>query len=303
MRWLALLLTGALLAAAPAHADFFDDLGDALSKAGDAIGDAANDVGNAVDDAFSSKPANNQQQKPAETGNKPGDITWNPPPPTTGFSGATVYTPGNVPLPRSAPARRRASPSEPAFPNTFTGTVDDAPPPRRAPHRANVEASYIAPLPGFEQAPPRPAAHYSPVLAAASLSAAPAADIPTPARLPAVKPVVVQNRSFAITFGRDITTVSDTLLQVPGQRASGTTKALIEAVTKSLASNPDQRLKLHAEAVVEENRLSEARRRSFDRALLVKRWLVDAGVRSTRIDLDVAGAGNADAVTLTVYND
>lgn len=112
-----------------------------------------------------------------------------------------------------------------------------------------------------------------------------------------------QHSSFAITFGSSITTVSDSLLQIPGQRASGSTKSLIEATAKALASNPEQRLKLHAEAVAENDQLAAARRRSFDRALLVKRWLVDAGVRSTRIDLDVTGAGNADAIALSVYSD
>lgn len=295
----ALILAGVLLAAVPARADFFDDLGGALDKLGNSIGNAAKDVGNTVDEAFTRKPDQNQADQPQA---KP-EITWNPPPPVTSFSGATLYAPATAARPRPVPEARRnfASPAvnRPSI-NSTTRQVDDAPPPHRAPYRAPVQAAYIGPLPGFTQAPPRPAAVYSPVLAAASLEAD-HANIPLPTRLPGAKPTVVQNRSFAVRFNNRHVTLDDRLVQANAAAPTGESKALIEAVARSLQASPDQRIRLHSEAIVESDRLSEARRRSADRAMLVKNWLQAAGARPTQIDLDVSGAGNADAVTLDVY--
>lgn len=314
MRRLALLAlaTGALLAAAPtpAQADFFKDLGDALSDLGDAIEDAARDDNAPKDgEADAPKPGENNGQSSSNS------ITWNPPPPTTGFSGATVYTPPTAARPRTTPQRRRnaqqdnlTSPASASAAALSIGArpgsmVDDAPPPRRAPRRDPVETAVIAPLPGFTQAPPRPAATYSPVLAAATLApAAVRAAAPPPARLPSAKPAAVQNRSFVVDFNNRRIRVNDSLLQTrEAALAPASTRPLVEAITAQLRRDETQRVKLHSEAVAQDDRFSEARRRSFDRARLIKAWLEAAGVRSTQIDMEVSGAGDADQVTLVVY--
>lgn len=297
-----LLLTGALLSATPAHADFFKDLGDALGQLGDKIGET-------VDDALTQKPVQPAQQQPAQP---QGQIIWNPPPARTDFSGATVYTPPMAMRPRDLPNRRRNAASGSAAmaeaANTpvgvsigRNGVVDDAPPPRRAPRRTAVEASYIAPLPGFSEAPPRPAAAYSPVLAAASLADNQVANVAASRGLPAAKPASVQNRDFTVTFNGHRARISDAVLQNRNTPPAGDSKSLVDALATALKSNPQQRVKLQSQSVVLDDRQSEARKRSFDRALLVKSWLEAAGARPTQIDLEVTGAGVADRVALNIY--
>ncbi len=324
-----LVLTGALLTASPAHADFFKDLGDALGQLGDTIEET-------VDKAITPKPA--ETPAPAPVAPPPGEINWNAPPPTTEFSGATLYTPPASTRPPSLPARRRnfnATVSPPqnnpeleaasvAATTTSAGVSvgrngqpDDAPPPRRAPRRARVEASVIAPLPGFTQAPPRAAATYSPVLAATSLAdrqvanVAGSRDLPartpaataTPAAAPAAvaAPVPAANREFVVTYSSFRARISDTLVGSTSVAPGGDSRLLVEAISASLKRDPSQRVKLQSQAIAVADRTAEARKRSFDRALLIKSWLEAAGTRPTQIDLEVKGAGEADQVALNVY--
>lgn len=306
-----LLMIGALLLATPARADFFKDLGEALGQLGNAIEGTAKDIGPAI----APKPA-----APIPAPTPVGEIIWNSPPPTTAFSGATVYTPPTSVRPPALPERRRntynATVSRQAAPESVAttpagysisrdGLRDDAPPPRRAPRRNPVEASFIAPLPGFTQAPPRAPATYSPVLAAASLADSQVAQVQAsrdlPARIPVAKPAVVQSRDFVVTYSGFKARISDTLVGSTSAAPGGDSKLLVEALTASLRRDPGQRVRLRSEAIAVDDRLSEARKRSFDRALLVKNWLEAAGARPTQIDLEVAGAGNADQVALNVY--
>lgn len=296
MRRVALLLAGALIWAAPARADFLEDLGFALGKLGDTVGEAIEDVTN---------PSGQKPDTPAATPTptsqppSPGPIRWNPAPPgiiTRDMAMAATATPV---LPRQRPANTQSGYQLGSTP--ASRAADDAPAPRKAPTRKPVQVvASLAPLPGFSEATAlRTQSAYSPASAAAALSA-PVAETVKLTTLPRTKPAVVLDRSFAVQFSSQSRTLSDRLVRERGAPDSATTQ-LLQTIVTQLGSAPDQRLKLESEAIAVDERLSEARRRSFERAELVKDWLVAAGVRVTQIDLDVQGAGNADRIRLTVY--
>jgi hypothetical protein len=137
------------LATTPARADFFDDLGDAVTKLGDAVGDTVNDV-------FSpSKPHNTPAPPPPATSDT--DITWNTNPALP-----------SAPVPH--PARRPGS-----------RQTDDAPLPRAAPRRGPVSVvGTLDPLPGTVAgatvAPARPV--YTPSATPVTTSPAPRPEAP-----------------------------------------------------------------------------------------------------------------------------
>lgn len=215
MRAPALLFTGALLlaaiaAASPARADFFKDLGDALNQLGNAVDEAL------TPKPAQPAPAPPPAAPPGPIDWNPAPVTSI----TGAQPYAPVMTRLPPPLPASrraqlaaaprtesataalnmqslshittttAPAPAAAAPAPPVAPNSplalvmanrrGPAQVDDAPPPSRAPRRAAVMASAIAPLPGFAQAPPRAPAIYSPALSASTLNR-PAAPAPKPA--------------------------------------------------------------------------------------------------------------------------
>jgi outer membrane protein OmpA-like peptidoglycan-associated protein len=67
----------------------------------------------------------------------------------------------------------------------------------------------------------------------------------------------------------------------------------------------EQRLTVKAYAAGQSSNASQARRLSLSRALAVRSYLIDKGIRSTRIDVQAMGApdnanGPADRVDLTL---
>ena len=69
----------------------------------------------------------------------------------------------------------------------------------------------------------------------------------------------------------------------------------------------EQRLKVVAYAAGQSNNASQARRLSLSRALAVRAYLIDKGIRSTRIDVQAMGApenanGPADRVDLSLVS-
>ncbi len=79
-----------------------------------------------------------------------------------------------------------------------------------------------------------------------------------------------------------------------------TAKKSLDKVIGNLAKNSDLRVQLQAYAEGESQNASKARRLSLSRALQVRSYLIDGGVRSTRIDVRALGAnvpsGPADRV-------
>lgn len=267
-----LIVLPILLCASPAQADFFKDLGSALGQ-----------IGDAVDDAFTSdKPAQPAPAPPQQ------DIIWNAPPPD--LSESSKAEPFRSTTPPSLRGRETA-----AF--APRSLKDDAPPPRRAPSRGDVMSSYLAPLPGFSESAPRPQATYSPVEAAAALPVA--TMMAPPSVLPGTKPFVA-SRSFAIVYGDNSLEADDDMVarkSKPGPKG----RDLLADIGSQLKGSTTWRLRLQAEALAPEGQKAAARHRAFERALLVKQWLVDAGLRPTQIDMEIIGSGQRDAITLQAY--
>ena len=85
---------------------------------------------------------------------------------------------------------------------------------------------------------------------------------------------------------------------------SDSARQALDALAAQLTGN-EQRLTVKAYAAGQSNNASQARRLSLSRALAVRSYLIDKGIRSTRIDVQAMGApenanGPADRVDLTL---
>jgi outer membrane protein OmpA-like peptidoglycan-associated protein len=85
---------------------------------------------------------------------------------------------------------------------------------------------------------------------------------------------------------------------------SDSARQALDGLASQLAGN-EQRLKVVAFAAGQTNNASQARRLSLSRALAVRAYLIDKGIRSTRIDVQAMGApenanGPADRVDLSL---
>lgn len=84
------------------------------------------------------------------------------------------------------------------------------------------------------------------------------------------------------------------------------TRRTLDALAAQLSGN-EQRLKVVAYAAGQSNNVSQARRLSLSRALAVRAYLIDKGIRSTRMDVQAMGApengnGPADRVDLSLID-
>lgn len=83
-------------------------------------------------------------------------------------------------------------------------------------------------------------------------------------------------------------------------------KETLGAVAKSLTGDDGLRLQIVAYAVGEDDNASQARRLSLSRALAVRSYLIDQGIRSTRMDVRALGnkfdSGPGDRVDLVIVN-
>lgn len=85
---------------------------------------------------------------------------------------------------------------------------------------------------------------------------------------------------------------------------SASAREELDSLATRLNGN-EQRLKVVAYAAGQANNASQARRLSLSRALAVRSYLIDKGIRSTRIDVQAMGApenatGAADRVDLSL---
>lgn len=278
---LILLTVLGLAVATPARADFFDDLGDAVTKLGDAVGDTVNDV-------FSpSKPRNTPAPPPPTTSDT--DITWN-----------TDSALSSVPVPH--PARRPGS-------RPGNSMVDDAPPPRAAPRHAVSVVGTLPPLPGTVAgatvAPARPV-HSStpvppvPVLVVTDDPPRPPVPVSQP---PAPHPLA---NSFQLRFNGEKIEISDSATD---DHRSPPTKAspLLLKVAERLKTGLNLRLTLTSYAEAREGQNASARGRSFARASAIRSWLTQQGIRPTQIDMKVqlspTDGGPLDRVDLVLAPD
>jgi len=108
----------------------------------------------------------------------------------------------------------------------------------------------------------------------------------------ATAPANLPSSSNRLTFDGGSATLSDSA------------RAALDSLAAQLAGN-EQRLKVVAYAAGQANNASQARRLSLSRALAVRSYLIDKGIRSTRIDVQAMGApenasGPADRVDLSL---
>jgi outer membrane protein OmpA-like peptidoglycan-associated protein len=215
---------------------------------------------------------------PAKAAKKRRPVVKRPPPAATGATagGARRLTPSKPPA-----TPRKSRPPPPATPKIAAPAPPPPPPP---PQIARVPA---APKPPVAAAPAKPPA-----------AAAPTAKKPTPAKpvqtasLPPAASGFGPGRSFRIGFAAGQTALSDEA-----------TKALARVV-EGMKTDPALRLRLLAFAGGSGTTASQSRRLSLTRALQVRSYLIDNGVRSTRIDVRALGnkfqGGPPDRVDVNV---
>jgi outer membrane protein OmpA-like peptidoglycan-associated protein len=97
-----------------------------------------------------------------------------------------------------------------------------------------------------------------------------------------------------LMFGDDSATLSDGA------------KQQLDQLARVLQDNPRQRVQLMAFAEGTEDTASQARRLSLSRALAVRTYLIDKGIRSTRMDVRALGStaeqGPLDRVDIVPAN-
>ncbi|BBK39448.1 hypothetical protein STAQ_45260 [Allostella sp. ATCC 35155] len=193
------------------------------------------------------------------------------------------------------PARAAASPAAPPPPSPSPAPPKQAAPATAPPPR-DVAAATATPAPPARPAPTAPA----PAQPTRSRAAPPApvvAPPPTPAApsqtaaLP--PPAVAQRRGEArVSF------------PAGGTDLPSSARSELDRVAGRLAADEALRLQLNAYAAGEGEQSSQARRLSLSRALAVRAYLIDKGVRSTRLDVRALGQpqddGPADRVDLVV---
>lgn len=110
--------------------------------------------------------------------------------------------------------------------------------------------------------------------------------VPEPAMEMETTEVVSLPSSQAVTGGsRDLQ-----LLFEPGVDSIATgDRAVLDQLAERLSGSPDQRIQLRAYASSDDGTASAARRLALARALQVRAYLIENGVRSTRIDVRALG--------------
>ncbi len=214
-----------------------------------------------------------------------------------GSAGVTLKKPGTAPKMAAKPAPKAPAPApmpkaaETPKPAAAAPTqlaekkAPPAPPPAPAPAAEPVKqpetAAAAPPPPAPETAsapppPPMPAASAPPAAPAVEQEAsAPAA--PEPAEQASTSTATPADGPVQVVFNGD-----DTKLSADGQQA-------LQSVLDKLAQNENARVQLMAYAAGEDLTSSKARRISLSRALSVRSFLIEKGVRSTRIDVRALG--------------
>jgi len=233
--------------------------------------------------------------------------------PIAGYSEAPALQRSNRYSPADAAARLQSVAPSAAGVTAVNVPIPPAKPaPRSSTQAAITPASLLAPAPMIE--PPKETAMQAPSQPVAQPAAlAPVVPLAKPAiSVPAVTapivsvPAIEHNstsaaRNFTIKFSNRMVSVNDAVLRNSASKPDTRSQALIAQLVRQVKNQPGMRIKLESSAVAVDDRLGEARRRSFERAQLVQNWLVAQGVRTTQIDLNVLGASTSDVVSLSAY--
>jgi len=240
--------------------------------------------------------------------------------PIAGYSEAPALQRGNRYSPADAAARLQSVAPSAAGTAAVNVPIPPAKPaPRSSTQAAITPASLLAPAPVIEPptetdmlAPIQPAAlppvvpPAKPAVTATARVVAPTVSAPAVTAPIVSVPAIEHNstsaaRNFTIKFSNRMVSVNDAVLRNTASKPDTRSQALIAQLVRQVKNQPGMRIKLESSAVAIDDRLGEARRRSFERAQLVQNWLVAQGVRTTQIDLNVLGASTSDVVSLSAY--
>jgi len=244
--------------------------------------------------------------------------------PIAGYSEAPALQRSNRYSPADAAARLQSVAPSAAGTAAVNVPIPPAKPaPRSSTQAAITPASLLAPAPVIE--PPKETAMLAPIQPAAQPAALPPVVPPAKPAVTATARVVAPTvsapavtapivsvpaiehnstsaaRNFTIKFSNRMVSVNDAVLRNTASKPDTRSQALIAQLVRQVKNQPGMRIKLESSAVAIDDRLGEARRRSFERAQLVQNWLVAQGVRTTQIDLNVLGASTSDVVSLSAY--
>lgn len=160
--------------------------------------------------------------------------------------------------------------------------------------KASFTAKMAAPAPAAIDAAPARSMAAAPVQIAAVTP-------PPPSTMP---PVAIPVAAPAIAGA-----AAGTAIHFPpgGSDLAAASHSSLNSLVQRLAANPDLRVQLVAYATGSDDEANQARRLSLARAIAVRAYLIDQGVRGTRIDVRAlgnrnAGNGPADRVDLVVLD-
>ena len=190
-----------------------------------------------------------------------------------------------APAPKIATAPKPSAPAQ-AAPKQLT-EAKAPPPPASAPATPPAPAAAPAKTVTASAPPPPPAPETTgaPPPPPMPTAAAPAA--PKPAETAAAAPKAAEQASTSTATPADgpikvVFNGDDTKLSADGQ-------SVLEGVLGKLSANENTRVQLMAYAAGDDLTSSKARRISLSRALSVRSFLIEKGVRSTRIDVRALG--------------
>jgi outer membrane protein OmpA-like peptidoglycan-associated protein len=213
------------------------------------------------------------QQPPAQTSAGPAPAV----PPLPG-SAAAVATPEPPPMaPPTPPPQGFAAPDRPSVAPIVAPKA--APPPASVPMAAAPAPVAIAPpaKPPSAQAPATPPAAPPAATRAAAPASAPAAQA-TP-RAPQAEPAFVPSGKTAARVG----------FLAGSSDLPENAKPQLKAVADQMNRDGEMRVQLLAYAGPREDTASQTRRLSLFRALAVRSYLIEQGIRSTRMDVRAMG--------------
>lgn len=162
---------------------------------------------------------------------------------------------------------------------------DAPPPPAPEPATAESESELVAPPP--PELPPEPE---TAAPAAPAAPDAPAESTATGTEVAAISPSGLDDDSIRLLFDEGSAELADDAKQA------------LQGLADELSNDGNARVQLLAYASSADNSASRARRLSLSRALAVRAFLIDQGVRSTRMDVRALGnkseGGPADRVDI-----
>lgn len=182
-----------------------------------------------------------------------------------------------APKPAPAPAAASAPPRAPEAPAAASPSPSPAPPAAAPSATAPTETA---------SAPPAPPA---PSVAATPSGAPPAPPAPAVAEAPKPesKPAETQQASAPTSAPAD--GASQVLFNADNTKLSADGQKVLDGVIAKLNESDKLRVQLMAYAAGDDLSSSKARRISLSRALSVRSYLIEKGVRSTRIDVRALG--------------